>query len=86
MLHSVCVCSGATSAFVRSYMTKNNNSGMYAGGVPNLIIRQLAISVNQACKMSVHVSLSLSLPHPPSKSKLYTIVTLGLRLSFGFCR
>jgi hypothetical protein len=27
---------------------QKHNIGMYAGGVPNLIVRQLAISVNQA--------------------------------------
>ena len=32
--------------------------GMYAGGVPNLIMRQLAVSVYQACKTS-YTSLSV---------------------------
>ena len=58
MVCCLCVCSGATSAFVRSYMTtKKHNIRMYAGGVPNLIMRQRTVSVNRAYKMS-YTSLS----------------------------
>jgi hypothetical protein len=72
MLYCVCICSAATSALVRGHKKGiKRNFGMYADGVPNLIMHQLAISVNRACKICYMSVLS--------EGKLYPIVTLCLR-------